>query len=204
MARLPQRYRGGARNLLSESPVVAELVVTGSIKALADSALGSAAFPVRGLFFDKTPDSNWRVPWHQDTTIAVAERIETPGFSGWSIKDGVHHVHPPARILERMVALRVQIDDCDPDSGPLRVLPGSHRHGKLESDEIERWKQMVAEVGCHVNSGGVLLMRPLLLHASSLARSPSHRRVIHIEYACEALTEGLRWHVQSTQLTFAS
>lgn len=201
---LPKRHRGGARNLLSDSSVLAELATTGPVKALADSALGADVFAVRALCFDKSSDTNWKVPWHQDTAIAVAERIETPGFVGWSIKDGVPHVHPPAEILEQMVALRLQLDDCGSDNGPLRVLPGSHRYGKLESNEIERWKLRVTEVACHANSGSVLIMRPLLLHASSPAQSPAHRRVIHIEYAREALTGGLRWHVQETQTTSAS
>jgi ectoine hydroxylase-related dioxygenase (phytanoyl-CoA dioxygenase family) len=200
IASLSKRHRGGARNLLSDSPAVAESAAAPPVKVLADSALGSEAFAVRALCFDKSSDANWKVPWHQDTAIAVAERIETPGFVGWSVKDGVPHVHPPAEILEQMVALRVQIDDCGSDNGPLRVLPGSHRQGKLESDEIERWKRRVTEVACNLNSGSVLMMRPLLLHASSPAQSPVHRRVIHFEYACQALTGGLRWHVQQTQI----
>jgi ectoine hydroxylase-related dioxygenase (phytanoyl-CoA dioxygenase family) len=201
VAGLPKRHRGGARNLLSDSPAVAELAMTGPIKVLADSALGSDAFAVRALCFDKSSDANWKVPWHQDTAIAVAERIDTAGFVGWSVKDGVPHVHPPAEILERMVALRLQLDDCGADNGPLRVLPGSHRRGILNSDDIERWKRRVTEVACHMKSGSVLIMRPLLLHASSPAQSPAHRRVIHIEYTCEALTGGLRWHVQKMEAT---
>jgi len=39
-----------------------------------------------------------------------------------------------------------------------------------------------------------------VLHASSPAKSPSHRRVIHIEYASGTLPEGLRWFEQATQL----
>jgi ectoine hydroxylase-related dioxygenase (phytanoyl-CoA dioxygenase family) len=195
IARLPKRHRGGARNLLRDSPAAAELAAAPPVKALGDYALGSAAFAVRGLCFDKSSVANWKVPWHQDTAIAVAERIETPGFVGWSVKDGVPHVHPPAEVLEQLVALRLQLDECGPDNGPLRVLPGSHRQGKLESDEIECWKQRVNEVACHLSSGSVLIMQPLLLHASSPARSPAHRRVIQIEYACQALTGGLRWHV---------
>jgi ectoine hydroxylase-related dioxygenase (phytanoyl-CoA dioxygenase family) len=173
------------------------------VKALADAAVGADAFPVRALLFDKAPAANWKVPWHQDTAIAVAERTDTPGFIGWSVKDGVTHVHPPADILERMVALRIHLDDCGPENGPLRMLPGSHRHGKLDEEEIEHWRRTTEEVSCCLAPGDVLVLRPLLLHSSSPAKSPSRRRVIHLEYACDPLPGGLRWFEQPTQ-TFAA
>jgi hypothetical protein len=37
-------------------------------------------------------------------------------------------------------------------------------------------------------------MCPLTLHASSPAQAASHRRVIHIEYACDNLPAGLEWN----------
>lgn len=195
---LPSRHRGGVRNLLQNSETVAALANSSSVKTLAETALGANTFPVRALLFDKAPAANWKVPWHQDTAIAVAERIEVPGFVGWSVKDGVTHVHPPVEVLERMVALRIHLDDCGPDNGPLRVLPGSHRLGKLDEAQIEHWRQTTAEVSCCAAQGDVLAMRPLLLHASSPATSPSHRRVIHLEYACGALPHGMRWFEQTT------
>jgi len=96
---LPLRQRGGARNLLQNSEFIAAMASSDPIKALADAALGADAFPVRALLFDKAPGANWKVPWHQDTAIAVAERVDAAGFIGWSVKDGVTHVHPPADIL---------------------------------------------------------------------------------------------------------
>ena len=131
--------------------------------------------------------------WHQDLTIAVRERHEVPGFAFWSEKAGVMHVQPPVSILENMLAVRLHLDDCGPDNGPVRVLPGSHRHGRIAESEIPAWRQRVAEVVCTVPRGGVLLMRPLLLHASSPAVSPSRRRVVHIEYAADGLPGGLEW-----------
>jgi len=125
--------------------------------------------------------------------------MDAPGFMGWSVKDGVTHVHPPADILERMVALRIHLDHCGLENGPLRVLPGSHRHGKLDEEEIEHWRRTTEEVSCCVAQGDVLVLRPLLLHASSPAQSPSHRRVIQVEYACGPLPAGLRWFERPTQ-----
>jgi ectoine hydroxylase-related dioxygenase (phytanoyl-CoA dioxygenase family) len=121
------------------------------------------------------------------------ERREVPGFIAWGRKAGVWQVQPPPEILARMVAVRVHLDDCGPDNGPLRVLPGSHRHGWVE-DQLAHWKQTAPEITCTVGAGGVVVMCPTILHASSRAESPSHRRVIHIEFANEQLPGGLEWN----------
>lgn len=184
--------RGGIRNLL-RCRAVAELSRSNLLRSIVKSSLGASAFPVRGIFFDKTPDANWLVTWHQDVSIAVAERCEVNDFGPWSVKDGVPHVQPPREILERMLTLRLHLDDCNEGNGALKVFLGSHQHGKLDSTEIEKWKQRSSPVTCNVAKGGVLVMKPLLLHSSSPATSPSHRRVVHIEYTAEKLPGGLRW-----------
>jgi ectoine hydroxylase-related dioxygenase (phytanoyl-CoA dioxygenase family) len=183
--------RHGLRNLLRNCPAVAALAQ--ELRPRVTPILGEGAFPVRGLFFDKIPGANWEVSWHQDLSVAVAERVETPGFGGWSVKQGVLHVQAPSNLLENMLTLRVHLDDCDTDNGPLRVLRGSHRHGRLNDDQIEQLKRTSDEVTCPVPAGGALLMRPLLLHASSPAKIPRHRRVIHLEYAAQPLPGPLRW-----------
>jgi ectoine hydroxylase-related dioxygenase (phytanoyl-CoA dioxygenase family) len=156
--------------------------------------LGLDAFVIRDLFFDKTSEANWKVAWHQDLTIAVRHRIDLPGFGPWSEKDGVPHVRPPVELLERMLTVRLHLDDCGEQNGPLRVLPCSHRHGKLDANAIRAWRAEVPAVVCTIKCGGVVLMRPLLLHASSPARRPEHRRVIHLEFAAEELPGGLQWY----------
>ena len=125
----------------------------------------------------------------------VAERIETPEFSGWRQKAGIWHVQPPPEILSRMLALRIHLDDCGADNGALRVIPRSHHHGWLD-DEVSDWKRSVPEVNCSVLLGGVVAMCPMILHASSRAVAPTHRRVLHIEYANEDLPNGLKWNRQ--------
>jgi hypothetical protein len=181
------------RNLLDEAPGVRALAHSPEVRDLAAAILGPDCFPVRGILFDKTPDANWRVIWHQDLSIAVRERRETPGFGPWSVKSGVTHVQPLASILENMITIRLHLDDCTLENGPLRVLPGSHLAGRLSAAEVPEWRARVAEVVCTVPRGGVLLMRPLLLHASSDAITPGHRRVIHIEYAAAPLPGALEW-----------
>ena len=183
---------GGLRNLL-DMPWIVALAASSAVRGLIEPVLGHDAFPVRAILFDKTPVANWKVSWHQDLTIAVKERAEVAGYGPWTEKAGVVHVQPPVSILEHMLAGRLHIDESGAANGPLRVLPGSHRAGRLRDAEIPVWRERIAEQLCLIPRGGVLLMRPLLLHASSPAESPEHRRVIHIEYANCALAGGLQW-----------
>jgi ectoine hydroxylase-related dioxygenase (phytanoyl-CoA dioxygenase family) len=181
------------RNLMTHVPAVAELAGSSAVRALVEPVLGRNARPVRAIWFNKTLGANWKVAWHQDLSIAVRNRLNIPGFGPWSIKVGVQHVQPPVEILQQMLTVRLHLDDCGPDNGPLLVLPGSHAAGVLSPDEISAWRGCVAPVECVVAAGGVVLMRPLLLHASSTAAAPRDRRVIHIEYASCDLPGGLRW-----------
>lgn len=183
--------RGGVyaiRDLLRVVPEVRALAASAAVRGLVVPVLGPGAFAVRGLLFDKTEGANWNVPWHRDETIAVRARRELPGFGPWTTKAGVPHVRPPRPILERMLTVRLHLDDCGPDNGPLRVLPGSHL-GPVGDDADDR----AGAESCPVPRGGALVMRPLILHASSEARRPAHRRVIHLEFAAEPLPGGLDW-----------
>lgn len=182
----------GVRNLLEVCPAIARLAAAPELHALVAPILGDEAFAVRAIFFDKSPGGNWSLCWHQDNVISVRERREAPGFEGWASKAGVWQVQPPAEVLANMLALRVHLDDSTHDNGPLRVLPGSHVHGWI--DDLDDWKRRVPEVVCTVRAGGILAMRPLLLHASALSASTAHRRVIHIEYALDELPHGLTWN----------
>jgi hypothetical protein len=190
--------RGGRtyamRDLLRQVPAVRRLAGSDELRALVGAVLGPEAFLVRALLFDKTPEANWPVPWHQDLTIAVKARADVPGYGPWTIKGGVPHVRPPIEVLQGMLTLRVHLDDCAAMRGPLRVLPGSHAHGRVQAAGIRRWLEAVPPVSCHVPRGGVVVMRPLILHASSPATDPRHRRVIHLEYAAEHLPGNVKWY----------
>jgi ectoine hydroxylase-related dioxygenase (phytanoyl-CoA dioxygenase family) len=180
------------RNLLA-LPAVRNLSESPAIRALVEPVLGPDARIVRGLLFDKMPSANWKVAWHQDRSICVTERIEVPGYGPWSNKAGVVHVQPPVAVLENMLTLRLSLDTCGLDNGPLRVLPGSHAHGILSEQQIAVLRAQRHPVACTLEAGGALLMRPLLLHSSSAAITPGHRRVIHLEFAAGDLAGGLRW-----------
>ncbi|HUB51476.1 MAG TPA: phytanoyl-CoA dioxygenase family protein [Terracidiphilus sp.] len=195
--------RGGmfaVRNLLDVSAEVRALAESRAVREVIEEILGGKARPVRGILFDKTPDANWKVPWHQDVTIAVAERSEADGFGPWSLKAGVLHVQPPAFILERMLSIRIHLDPCGAENGALKVLPGSHRFGRLPEADIARLVTERPGIVCEAEQGDALLMRPLLLHASSSSANPAHRRVVHIDYASIELPNGLRWATESACL----
>lgn len=183
----------GHRNLMRRVPDVEELAASPKILGLLEELFGAKPIPLRSIFFDKTPKANWLVPWHQDLSIAVKQRIDLRGYGPWSMKDGVPHVQPPFEVLEVMVTIRLHLDDCDESNGSLRVIPGSHRLGRLDTASIAQLRLRQKEVTCAVRSGDALLMRPLLLHASSEASAPAHRRVIHLEYAACPLPDGLEW-----------
>jgi ectoine hydroxylase-related dioxygenase (phytanoyl-CoA dioxygenase family) len=174
---------GGVRNLLDSSKAVRDLARSHPVRSIAEAVLGEACFVVRALLFDKSPTANWKVVWHQDLTIAVRERREVPGYGPWSTKAGVAHVQPPPDVLEQMLAVRVHLDDCGVDNGPVRVVSGTHRLGRLDSETIEQLRAEHPETICVASRGAVLAFHPLLLHASSPATIPRRRRVLHFEFA---------------------
>jgi hypothetical protein len=183
----------GVRHLLSAVPALREIVDRPPFTGLVHAVMGASARAVKGVFFDKTPSANWMVPWHQDVTITVKERREVTGFDMRPVQDGIVHALPPVSLSEKLLTLRIHLDDAGADHGALRVIPGSHLVGRLEPAAIRNWIDRVPEVAVSVQVGDVMLMRPLLLHASSACQSPAHRRVVHIEYAADDLPGGLQW-----------
>jgi hypothetical protein len=143
--------------------------------------------------FDKTPARNWLVALHQDLCIPVLARVDHPSWGPWSKKEGVQFVQAPAKVLERLIAVRVHLDDCGFESGPLRVVPASHCAGLLSDADAVELRATLGEVVCTAKSGDALIIRPLLLHSSSKAQSPSRRRVLHVLFGPPALPDGLQW-----------
>lgn len=185
---------GAGRRGLLGFPAVASLARSERLLEIVRPHVPSEPFPVRAICFDKSTESNWLVSWHQDLTLALRERAEVPGFGPWSEKDGIAHVQPPADLLQKMLTVRLHLDDADETNGALRVLPGSHRFGRLSADRIQSLREQETEFLCAARAGDVLLMRPLLLHASGRSTSMCHRRVLHVEYAAFDLPSNLRWH----------
>jgi hypothetical protein len=192
-AALAASHAPGSRTLLSMpwcAALADEIRNNRAVRAL----LPDEAVAVQCTYFEKSESQNWLVAVHQDLSIPVRERIDAAACSAWSEKEGVLFVHPPATVLEVVVAVRLHLDDSTASNGPLRVFPGSHRHGRLTSAQVQAARDESGEITCSVPKGGVLVMRPLLLHASSKAKVSAPRRVLHFVFGAPTLPLGLTWH----------
>jgi ectoine hydroxylase-related dioxygenase (phytanoyl-CoA dioxygenase family) len=189
---LPAIPKAGLRNAV-RTPALRDLASSSAVVSLAKQVAGPSPRLVRAILFDKSPEANWSVPWHQDVTIAVRERIDTPGFGPWSVKDELPHVTPPPEILAAISTIRIHLDDCPETNGPLQVIPQSHNDGLLTPAQIDQWKSKGPIVTLEAQAGDAILFKPLALHASAKSIEPKHRRVLHLEYACTDLPNGLAW-----------
>ena len=186
-----RRSRAGVRHALAHDAVAA-LARSPRLLGMAEQILGGSAFPFHATLFDKSPKANWLVAWHQDTALPLRDRKDAPGWGPWSLKDGVIYAHAPAAALNRVLALRVHLDDSTEQNGPLRVLPRTHTLDVLSDDAIHQLAAGIPAITCPVSRGGVLAMRPLLVHASSKSQTEMPRRVLHIEYAARVnVADGL-------------
>jgi Phytanoyl-CoA dioxygenase (PhyH) len=181
-----------ARNVLELWPVVRDVWRQPPLPELLGEILGPRFGLVRVLFFDKPPGRSWALPWHKDLTIAVKDNaVPVNGFSHPTTKAGVPHLEAPVEVLESMLTARIHLDDITDENGPLKVLPGSHKTGKnMVLDEMPPRTVLVTK-------GDVLLIRPLVAHASknSMPETALHRRILHLEFASSPLLgDGLAWH----------
>jgi len=185
------RSRAGVRHAMRFACVRA-LATDDRLLGMAQDVLGNSAMPFKATLFDKSPTANWLVAWHQDTALPLRQQCDTPEWGPWSVKDEVTYAHAPASALGKILALRVHLDDSTLENGPLRVLPGTHVLGVLTDDAMHEISMKIQSVECPVPQGGVLAMRPLIVHASSKSVADHPRRVLHIEYAeTAAIAEGL-------------
>ena len=185
--------RVGSRPFSLSATTVSLIRPDGVLTRLANRLAGRASRPVRALAFDKTPEANWHLPWHQDRVIAVREKSDVAGFGNWTVKGGQPHVEPPVSLLEALFSLRLHLDDNDADNGALKVIPGSHRRGRLSDKDVRSLADECAPKLCTVSAGGVVAMRALTIHASDASRSIRRRRVLHIDYCWEKLPPQLTW-----------
>lgn len=177
-----ERSKAGIRHAM-KLPAVSSIANDPRVLPIARAILGDEAIPFRATLFDKSSTANWLVVWHQDTALPLMQRCAMAGWGPWSVKDHVVYAHAPAIALSRVLALRFHLDDSDAENGPLRVLPGTHNFGVLTDEQLHNLSTKISGVDCLTPAGGILAMRPLLVHASSKSHSPRSRRVLHIEYA---------------------
>ena len=155
--------------------------------------LPTGAQAVQCILFEKSSSKNWLVTLHQDLSIPVARRVPSLGCRGWSEKEGEVFVQPPVEVLSELTAVRLHLDDCDEGNGALRVIPGSHLLGRLSSREMLETRDRLHERAVPVSRRAALVMKPLLMHASSKSTSDHPRRVLHFVFGPRKLPEGLDW-----------
>src|SRR3954463_15945296 len=187
------RFHGaGTRNLL-RLPWCRALVQRIKTRLARSHILSSSFVAVQCTLFDKNLGRNWLVALHQDLSIPVKSRVNHDSLKAWSEKEGEHFVQGPLEILETLLAVRIHIDDCGVDNGPLRVVPGSHLRGRITDSAARDVRAVLGEKQCVAETCDAVLMRPLILHASSKATIPSRRRVLHVLFGPSSLPHGLEW-----------
>jgi ectoine hydroxylase-related dioxygenase (phytanoyl-CoA dioxygenase family) len=180
------------RQFLKEVPESIPFIFTERLKAIITELFGEDYFVVKSIYFDKPENSNWCVSYHQDLMISVDKKIDIEGFGPWTVKQNQFAVQPSLDILESNFTIRIHLDATDENNGALRVIPKSHLKGIHRPDMIDWSKE--TETVCNVPKGGIMIMKPLLLHASSKTINNKKRRVIHIELSNQKkLPEPLQW-----------
>ncbi|MDB5125410.1 MAG: hypothetical protein JWP94_3539 [Mucilaginibacter sp.] len=179
------------RQFLKEVVGVQQLIFTSRLKRIIERLFGGEYFAVKSIYFDKPEESNWFVAWHQDITIAVDKKVDIDGYGPWTVKSNQFAVQPPVNILENNFTIRIHLDNTDEGNGALRVIPGSHLKKIYRTENID-WENEEERV-IKVKAGGIMIMRPLLLHSSNRTTSNAKRRVIHIELSNATLPEPINW-----------
>lgn len=179
------------RQFLKEIPEIHELVFNNKLKNIISETLGKDYFVVKSIYFDKPETSNWYVAYHQDLTISVDKKIGLENFGPWTTKQNQFSVQPPLRILENICTIRIHLDDTDENNGALKVIPKSHLKNIYRPETID-WNSEI-EYMCKVEKGGIMMMKPLLLHGSNRTTNGKRRRVIHIELSNVELPKELNW-----------
>ena len=179
------------RQFLKEIPATKALIFNDKLKSLVKEIFGIDFFIVKSIYFDKPEDSNWFVSYHQDLTISVDKKLEIEGFGPWTVKQNQFAVQPPIEVLENNFTIRIHLDDTDECNGALRIVSQSHLK-KIYRPETIHWADEMEQI-CKVKKGGVMLMKPLLLHSSNRNTNNKRRRVIHLEFSNQELPNGLNW-----------
>lgn len=177
------------RQFHKEIPETLDFIFNQNLKDIIENTFGKGFFITKSIYFDKPEKSNWFVGYHQDLTISVDKKMEIENFENWTVKQNQFAVQPPKEILENNFTIRIHMDKTTKENGALKVIKNSHSKGILRIENLE----MEDETICEVEKGGIMIMRPLLFHASSKTTNNERRRVIHIEFSKQELPNGLLW-----------
>lgn len=179
------------RQFHQEIPETLSYIFNQNLIEFIKTNFGENYFITKSIYFDKPEKSNWFVSYHQDLTISVNKKIEIDHFENWTIKQNQFAVQPPKEILENNFTIRIHLDKTTKDNGALKVLNASHKKGIFRVENIQIEKE--TETICEIEKGGIMIMKPLLFHASNKTTNNQRRRVIHIEFSNQILPNKLEW-----------
>lgn len=183
------------RQFLKEVPETVPFIFNENLCNIIRQLFGEKYFVVKSIYIDKPEQSNWFVAYHQDLTISVDKKAEVEGYGPWTVKQNQFAVQPPINVLENIYTIRIHLDDTDENNGALKVVPGSHAKGIYRPETID-WSVETETTG-NVKAGGIMIMKPLLLHSSGRTTNNNKRRVIHIELSDIELSQELQWAERS-------
>jgi len=180
------------RQFFNEFPETINIVFNDNLKQIIKSNFGDSYFVTKSIYFDKPEKSNWFVSYHQDLTISVNQKLEFDGFENWTVKQNQFAVQPPKTILEKCFTIRIHLDKTTKENGALKVINQSHSKGiqRVDNFALKTEKESI----CEVEKGGIMIMKPLLFHASNKTTNNERRRVIHIEFCNQQLPNELDWN----------
>lgn len=179
------------RQLIKNVPDLSDLLFNEKLTELISNLSQSNYFLTKSIYFDKPIQSNWFVAYHQDLSISVDKKADLKNYVNWTFKKGQYGVQPPIEVLKDTITIRIHLDKTDNGNGALKVIPKSHLNGIIRV-ESKNWN-IKNEFICEVEKGGVMLMKPLTIHASSRTTNGKQRRVIHLEFNKHKLAEPLAW-----------
>ena len=182
----------GVREFLIDNSEIAEKIFTESLIKIIERISPNCKKVIKSIYFDKPPNANWIVNWHQDLTINLSNRKEVENFKNWRTNSERTIVQPNKELLESIFTIRIHLDDCTKENGALRVIEESHNKGVIKIKEWLQKKNGIEKI-CEVKKGGILIMKPLILHSSKRTENQKNRRVIHIEFTDKELPIGLNW-----------
>lgn len=171
----------GTRNLLAFE-WARELAQTLTQHELLKPLMPENVVAVQCNYFSKSMSKNWSVALHRDLSIPVKKQITSQQWSGWSRKEGVLYAQPPKQVLAEMLAIRLHLEDNNSENGALELVAGSHKNFNPKG----------CRCSCPVTRGGVLVMRPLILHSSTKLKT-GKRRVLHFIFGPEKLPDNAEW-----------
>lgn len=179
------------RQFHKEIPETLKYIFNKNLKEIIKTNFGENYFITKSIYFDKPEKSNWFVSYHQDLTISVDKKVEVENFENWTTKQNQFAVQPPKEILEQIFTIRIHIDKTTKENGALKVLNKTHNKGIFRTENIEVENE--TETICEIEKGGIMIMKPLLFHASNKTTNNERRRVIHIEFSNQNLPNKLEW-----------